>query len=696
MRRSLLCLAALGTLLGCRSDPVIVVPPTFERPGAIAFVCVAGEEPERTDPDAQIQRIVPFENCRGLRGVEDESFAVNLLVAQTARGEIGTVNLRRNEVLDLDRRVPGFTFRRVGEGPTGIALRLTEGAAGDADLATTYVASFGARSVSYLPTRSFNRSVSTPGAGPGERTLEGGPVDLEVFELDPSGPDDAVTGVLVAAVPERGELAIYTLDPSGTPSDAPLTLGLATPADVAPLAIVDAEGNPIVSVGAYRRACRDGQDARALVRDPDVARAVAETEVVPLGETSAPTQLLVVELGANDAGEASRQLWVADAALPLVHRLSFDDDGVPTELPPIRTGTPVRALAISPLVPATIPERALDLPTPAEDEERLYPADSMVPMERFLYAIDATDGSVMVVDATNPGSPTFGAVLPVSTREDVPANRLTLRSAADAITVVVNDALVTTGTDDFANAVGTVFDEGVFIDRSRTGAIVTALEASDPAFDLLWCGTPETLSAPGPDASAEEIAAFEAASGSNALVLDERRRGTADDPAPPNLRGVFLVAALATGEIQVIDVHDLDATCRGGTFVDGALSCAQDENDAVRDEDAFAYVERHRPRVGSFLPTDIQLTATPAITFGSSAGSVSESGEGVATDGIRLVALQDVAAGMPPELSCPNAAMVPVFPDEEDLEQDESIGPRICATVSPWDRRTEAWLAEWR
>ncbi|MEO0321811.1 MAG: hypothetical protein AAF447_02560 [Myxococcota bacterium] len=712
---------ACAALFGCRSDPVLVVPATFERPGALAFVCVRETNAFGVDEDDEVQAIVPFENCRGFPARTDTDeriepsfdYVVDLLVAQTARGEVGTVDLDRGAVLDLDARVPGFTFRRVGEGPTAIVVRARKPpealATAPVPRSTTYVASFASRSLAWLPTREFNRQLVTAGDAEGEALLAGGPAALALVERDDAPEGEAVTGFLVAAIPEAGALEVVPLGADDAPladaADADgiqrLRFPLPVPdaAALEPVPLVDALGEPLVRTGAYRRLCRDQVDARDDVRTPDAAQAQAEAEVVPLGATPAPLDLEVVDLDPGSSAEPPRQLWVADGVLPLVHRygLGVEADGTPRldALPPLPTGVPVRSLAVSPPVPSTIPETTDALPEPDLDEAALYGADDEVVFERFLYAIDATDGSVLVVDVSDPGSATFGAVLPVTTEEGEPAARLALRAAADALAVVTNDVLVANG-EDFAGDLDGDGDletlpRGTFIDRA--GAILDVGEGSDAnaAFDLNWC---------------------------DSRLDDPRRVGLAADlPGPTNLRGVFLVAALATGELQIVDVHDLDATCRGSFFRDETLRCdvgRDDQGNEVSERDSFAYVARHRPRIGGLISTeDLNLPASPALTLGTSAASVNEDGSGVlglclgvvnpdpAVEALGCASPSAPGMGLDPlplsVLSCPRF-MAPVFGEtatNTDTNQ-QAVVPRICATLSPFDRRGETWRAEWQ
>ncbi|HJK94021.1 MAG TPA: hypothetical protein RMH26_24995, partial [Polyangiaceae bacterium LLY-WYZ-15_(1-7)] len=127
MRRASL-LAPFLLLAACGQDPTVVQPAVFERPGATAFLCY----------DHLANELVPLSTCDGLEGLDDEPYTLIALVAQTARGELAAVDLREDLVLDADERVPGFTFVRVGEGPSAVVVP-------EERPGVTYVATFGSR-----------------------------------------------------------------------------------------------------------------------------------------------------------------------------------------------------------------------------------------------------------------------------------------------------------------------------------------------------------------------------------------------------------------------------------------------------------------------------------------------------------------------------------------------------------------------
>lgn len=340
--------AAALVLLGCRQNPTLVVPPSFERPGAVAFFCY----------DTETRGVVPLSECDGLDGVTTETKALTALVAQTARGEIASVDLRLDRVIDADIRVPGFTFVQVGEVPSGIVVPPTQPS-------VTYVASFGSRRIEYYPTSMFREDIDAVGSsGRGEVQLPDGPIDLVLSETE-----DA----LFAALPEMGRIAVMPVEADlslGEPTLVPLELPDPVPAPVTPDA-------PI----AYQKVCPTSLE----VRTPQVGT----PEIVELDPLVSPEPRRLFVDGDT--------LLVTDQNKPVIHRFQISGTTL-TPIDPLLPGARVRELAITPVVPAT----------PMGDVAS-EPA-------RFLYAIDSDEGSVLAMDYLD-GSPTFGAVLPVHVGE---------------------------------------------------------------------------------------------------------------------------------------------------------------------------------------------------------------------------------------------------------------------------------------
>ncbi len=381
--RRVISAAILLAVAGCDADAVTVQTRAFEHPSDVAFVCF-DLSPEGTDVMA-----VPLDNCAD---EDDARFALHALVTQKGRGEVAAVDLAEDEVLDSDERVPGFTFVPVGELPVDVVVPR-------ADPTRTYVADLGSMDVRVVQTRQFRSRVSaTEPVGIASIPMPVAPTDLAL------SPDEQT---LVVALPDAGAIATIDLGAISDETAPPpqiVMLGMDVPAGVA----AEPPETP------YCKVCPSDRVGGALVPCNETATGFPGTRETPepfpprapvfAGMTPRPAHMVVVP------GTPPR-LLVADRALPIVHVVNLDDPSVAE--PPIVVGVPTERLAITPLVPATI--------------------DATEATERFLYAIDATDGSVIAI-RYDEATPANSAVLPASVRGD--DDRVGLSAPARTIEVI--------------------------------------------------------------------------------------------------------------------------------------------------------------------------------------------------------------------------------------------------------------------
>jgi hypothetical protein len=524
--------ALAGLLLvaaGCSDDSVVIPPRNFERAESLAFACYD-----------QIDRImVPLSACEA---ADPDDFGDRLttlaLVTQTARGEVAAVDLESEQVLDLDTTVPGFTFLRVGESPSAIVVPAE-------DPTFAYVASFGSRTVQAVATWRLHPAAGTGALEPLPIALPGGPTDLVL------GPpvDGGAPHYLYAAVPEAGvvvEIFIGGRQLVRT-RDVPLLTGV----------------EPAVLAGAPSR------EAEALtcpreypLVDPVVG---APREPVATGATPSPVAL------AFDREEG--RVLVADTSLPLLHVLPVDGEGmILPDRDAITVGVPTRDVVITPSVPGSLT------------------ADGNPPA-RFIYAIDATDQSILVVD-DGPSSPSRGAVLPVAA-----------------------------GADPF--------------DRIEFFAGARSLEVLRPGF------------------------AEGAACGSTDFAAEPRQ-----------LRGLFVAVALTDGTVRIVDVHDLDAPCRG-------RDCAQGGTPNELDE--LVFVRRHRPRIGGFVTEEMAIAGAPTFV-------INDTPERVLADGTTE---SGASPGLAP-VTC-DGSFIRLYPPADEGEE-----PLVCGIGDAWAATEEEWSATWQ
>jgi hypothetical protein len=451
-----------------------------------------------------------------------------------------------------------------------------------------------------------------------------GPTDLILHEqaritsIEDEG--DGVTGAttevtyrfLYAAIPDLGVIAQIAVDPeTGLPiPDSVMELPLPTYDCSSVTQVLPPASTP----DDYNRICPQDLGDR-LGR---YIKTVETTTPCGDGPGVGPSPVaLTLDRGLRQVGVADLDdvLLVADANQPVIHRFQLRDDGA-TPLDPIITGTPTTDIAVTPYVPAS------------------SDPNDVAATERYLYAVSATDSSVLAVDYT-PGSETFGAVLPVRAGQTVRANEENVESR----------------------------------DRARFGfSNVRSIEVIAPFYDL----------EADPDNAPNGVRVPEAeictSSSGDAFALAQNAG---------NMRGVFLAISLSNGTMTYLDIYDLNAPCRGG---EGVNACTL----ADTSPDQFASIRRNRPRIGITPTTFIQIEGTPSLQFDSAPGQLDPvTGEAANSDGPGLTNITCPPSMLNPSDSQANAAGVAVFGGKP-----EGVG-LICASSQIWSGLTQAWEARW-
>jgi len=295
-----------------------------------------------------------------------------------------------------------------------------------------------------------------------------------------------------------------------------------------------------------------------------------------------------------------------------------DGDGLPVALPPrdaVTAGTSPQPVAL-----------AVDA-----EQGRLLVADRALPV-------------IHVVDLLSPSTPLAPLVVGVPTEDVVVTPRVPAgvdASGADARYVYAIDAL----------------DRSVLAVDYDTGAV---LPVSAPGGDAV-----DRIRLP---AGANTLAVATPGFPGAACSLDDA--DSAGRAAPDVLRGVFLMVGTIDGFLQVIDVYDLDASCRGGD--------AECRNPPDAD-DAQIFVRRHRPRIGVTVTTGTTLVADPAIIVNDVSYRVGIDGM---TDNPASPSL------LPLEGGCATSQEV-LFPTAAD-----GGGPEVlCVLADPWVTVAEQWTA---
>ena len=134
------------------------------------------------------------------------------------------------------------------------------------------------------------------------------------------------------------------------------------------------------------------------------------------------------------------------------------------------------------------------------------------------------------------------------------------------------------------------------------------------------------------------------------------------------LHGVFLAVATSDGQIRIVDILDLDASCRGSDS-----TCRDGDANA---QDVGAAIGRNRPRIGSVInqpTTALQINPAPAWTSGTTTLNVSADGSA----GSGYPALTPV--------TCPSG-LGPVYSSSANL---------VCMVVNPWAAQAQTFEAAW-
>lgn len=559
-------------LASCRNNAANVVLASLSRSDKISLVC--GRVDQATGNQYRFFGTVPLDLCGDdFAEIEDYPGARPQFlgpVTQTETGTVAVVNFSNGAIFDTSVTVPGVTALQVGEQPTGIQVS-------PVDSRYTYVSSFSPKSVQAISTREvITGSPEAPDYQPNAEVLpreelrfDAGPTDLALHELATIVDTEEVDGEIVdvttevvyrylyAAIPELGQVVqiqVIVDNDTGEQSFGAVTEIALPTYDCDTVTPVPP---PTSDETDYNRICPQDFDDRGegrVIKPVDTTIPCAEgmgTGPMPVG--------LAIDYGAeNDV--ADDVLLVADANQPVIHRFGVFTNGA-TPLEPLVTLSPTIAIDTTPFVPAT------------------SGADDRTATQRYLYAITATDSTILAIDYT-PDSATFGAVLPVVAGVSLRANEENIESRNRVWSAFSNARAI---------EVITPFYE---LEEAPDGSL--RIPDSDDETDICDPNNPDEFG----------------------LAQNTR-----------NFRGVFLAVSLSNGSMYFLDIYDLNAPCRGG---EGATSCTL----ADTSSDRFASIRRNRRRWGFTPTTFITVDGSPSLQFNASPGILDEdSGQASDSDG---------------------------------------------------------------
>jgi hypothetical protein len=488
-------------------------PASFDRPTDVDFVCIK-------ERGGGLRDVAELAECDFIASDR----ALHALVTQSARGEVAAVNLSTERILDNRRDIPGYTF--VGTGELPIAITVSE-----LHPQITYVASYGSRDVRVMRTRVLVGLTSE------EPDLQIVPLTIDAADGGTFGgtPSDMVLlpgeRVLLVTLSDVGKVARLPLDAEGLIEEDDVTfIDLPVVSPAAPVA------TPIDE--PYAKYCGGYQ--------PPPMPAVKPRSAPPAATTPRPIALALDRTCRDNGGCRQGRVLIADEALPVMHVLDIEAlrAGTDPVLDPIPTGVPTRDVVVTPSVPdkfvALKSNEVLAEEEKKRDEGEEVPPPPTVNSTYFVYAIDAIDGSVLVLQNDR--------LLAINRDPNGQADRLPL--------------------------------------ESRNGApppLALALEVLTPRFSA------------NPSQGYEQwVEDYEP--GADAVST---RRACTDDAhttiTPRRLRGVFLSVAMADGTVRIVDVHDRDLrACRDcdGNAADNDHESGNSDNHAKA-----PIVVRHHPRL---------------------------------------------------------------------------------------------------
>jgi hypothetical protein len=616
-----LAVGAATMTSSCAQTPVNVPVRTFERAQRVDVVClhVRDSAGNPVTPTAAKQA-----SCAPVAPDQDGTYlAYHLfaLVTQTTRGEIAIVDLTAGVVVDIDHATPGINFVPVGLLPTDIAVT--------PDGLATFVASAEANKPAIyalanesilgdsqqLPTGSPSIPLLTswpvcalPQAPSSIAIVPRAPKPLAVTDGDGGAADAAAQGDATAeagadtdgganagAADAGGSAAapydysvvvvlpgdavqsakVVTLDPrpflkgaypsrEGLDGVTPIAAGSLAPCPIlsaielgtppsTPSVATWSDGIPYVDGGV------DLSDASPVTGTTCAAVLDGGTDAEsPIARATRPH----ASSAALDVNGPRLVLYVGDDAVPIIHAIDVSDPSNPVELAPLlatSVATPDRTVSVGPIA--------------VSPSTREY--------QRFLYAVDKKDGSLIVYDVTDP------ATSPKSPLRR-PHPELNPFQPVDRLYPTLTGAPVA--------ALAFVRHDFPLFQELDDGGAPTQLTSA--ATGLVCNPNPNANLPVDPvTKNPHEQGPF-------------RDRGAYYRPnvvnqqisvGPARLRGIFAFVTLANGQMVTIDVDDWDAPCRrpdpfaiGSIPPPSAIAPAQPDPTSADDLDPYHVPEAFR------------------------------------------------------------------------------------------------------
>ncbi len=556
----------------CNQTPTNVPVRSLVRSGRMDVLCVQVLT-DGADAGVPIPAIpVTADHCAPVpSGVDPNTLPFHLLaiVTQTLRGEIAVIDLTLGRVVDTSRALPTINFLPVGQNPTDVvvtpdAQKVFVSAAetnkpaiymlpasqllGDSAILAepTQAAqqlklpTWPACALPQAPGRMVVVPTSKPTSDAGDAGTSQGGFEIIVSMPGNGVDEDALVGVIDTAAFDTiapGSLAPCPITSSIHLAEAPSALPTSwTPGPTW------SNGLPYVDAGIDLF----GVDASSTTQLPLwQCPALAHVAGSDAGATVPDASALAVTPGGQAHGSAmatdGRYVWIGDDIMPFIHVIDTSTPGTLTEIAPLLTTS-----IVNPMRVVTTGDIAV---SPVTRD-----------FKRYLYAVDATVGNLLVYDVTDPLN---GPRLPLTR----PNPELDPLQPPDRISLGVPVSTITFARHDFPIPGG-------------SGATPTGL-----------------LCNPNPNA------------GDVSNPIDQgalyRENGSISVPlGPKRLRGVFAFATLTNGQVVAIDIDDWDSPCRRPLAItsasqNGSLAIPEPSASSPGDLDPY-----HTPTSGGSLSAD--------------------------------------------------------------------------------------------
>jgi len=567
-----------GTSASCSQTPVNIPVRTFDQPQNIDVVCIQINDANGNALPVDQLTPLPQNECSPVPNGANGALLPNHLyavVTQVTRGELGVVDLTGGWVIDEDKSTPGTNFIPVGANPTDVKVA--------PDATFTFVSSADPNKPAIYAID--NRRLLGDGAGvsatggalPGPLRL----TDLMACAL-PQPPQALAVATRTSPPPGASPFVLMALlrTWSGSPAKVvaidptPMTGGKGTPGTLPACSVLGATELSTALPGSWQPGPTwpDGvpyADGGIDVEVPSLGPSCGAADASPAGPADAGS----TGTGAMDAGDGGlplslgpvdaprptsialrddvHVLYVADAAVPVIHVIDVSDPTAPREMPPLlatSVAEPSRQVAVG----------AIAISPPTRD------------YKRYLYAVDSGNGTLMVFDvtdpATSPRTPLRRPHAELNPFQD--PDRILFSAPVATVAFVVHDwPAPSQGMQPPVNQYTGVLcnpNPNAFTDAGVQS--IGALYRADQAGQIQAGGTPEGF--------------------------------------PNRLRGVFGFATLANGNVVAIDVDDWDAPCRrpdpmASGSITGVLDVPQQPPTGPTDLDPYHAPVVFNPNIGT-------------------------------------------------------------------------------------------------